>query len=165
MLHENSSLNHKIENWIYVDAAARLAAAGFVAGDVGKLAYQIDERSYWRLLVTTPTWEYVGGGAPKSVAIPAGATANVDWTLAPTRFERLLTANTTLTHTNLVDDKVLIIPIRQDPASVYTLDWVGVDEWLTSGGTAPAPPALSKVVMFTFVRIGAKTYGSVAIQT
>lgn len=102
---------------------------------------------------------------PVSVVIPAGATANVDWTLAPTRVERLLAANSTFTHTNLVDGKVIIIPIKQDASTPYTLDWVGVDEWQTAGGVAPDSPALSKIVLFTFVKCGSKIYGNAARQT
>ena len=56
MLHRNATLNHKIENYTYATAAARVAATGFVTGDLGKIAYQTDDGSYWRLTATTPTW-------------------------------------------------------------------------------------------------------------
>jgi type II secretory pathway pseudopilin PulG len=42
--------------WTYADAAARTSASGFVASDVGQLAYQSDSQSYWRLIATTPSW-------------------------------------------------------------------------------------------------------------
>jgi len=57
MFHSASTYNHILENWTYANAAARTGATGFVAGDVGKIAYQTDEGSYWRLTATTPTWQ------------------------------------------------------------------------------------------------------------
>lgn len=47
--------------WTYADAAARTGAGGFVSGDVGKLALQLDDNSLWLLTATTPTWVQVGG--------------------------------------------------------------------------------------------------------
>jgi prepilin-type N-terminal cleavage/methylation domain-containing protein len=43
-------------NWTYANAAARTGATGFVAGDIGEIAYQSDNGTYWRLTATTPTW-------------------------------------------------------------------------------------------------------------
>jgi Tfp pilus assembly protein PilV len=42
--------------WTYADAAARTGATGFVASDVGQLAYQKDTKIYYRLQTTAPTW-------------------------------------------------------------------------------------------------------------
>jgi len=42
--------------WVYANAAARTAATGFVAADVGKMAYQADTQAYYALTATTPTW-------------------------------------------------------------------------------------------------------------
>lgn len=55
-LHSAQTANHIIESWTYADAAARTGASGFVAGDVGKIAYQTDTATYWRLTAVTPTW-------------------------------------------------------------------------------------------------------------
>lgn len=52
---------HLAYNWSYADAAARTAATGFVAGDVGKIARQVDTNTLWMLTATTPTWVQVGG--------------------------------------------------------------------------------------------------------
>jgi hypothetical protein len=77
MLHRNSTLNHKIENWTYADAAARTAATGFVASDVGKLAFQIDNSSYWRLMDESPiTWAQAMAG-PAGADGADGATGSV----------------------------------------------------------------------------------------
>ena len=58
MLHSNIPLNdrHAPHNYEYADATAREAAVGFVNGDIGKLALQLDDYSYWVLSATTPAW-------------------------------------------------------------------------------------------------------------
>jgi Tfp pilus assembly protein PilV len=42
--------------WTYANAAARTGATGFVASDIGQLAYESLSQTYWRLTATTPTW-------------------------------------------------------------------------------------------------------------
>lgn len=45
-------------NWSYADSTARLAASGFVAAEVGKLARQLDDNSLWMLTDESPvTWQ------------------------------------------------------------------------------------------------------------
>ena len=60
MRHQDLTLNHRLESWVYANAAARLAATGFVAGDLARIAYQTDTGQYWRLTATTPTWALIG---------------------------------------------------------------------------------------------------------
>ncbi len=87
--HSKQSLGalHIAENWVYSTATARNSASGFLAGDIGKLAYQSDEGSYWRLLSTTPTWGLVGTSqqSPTLIqnwyfitALTGGASVNLD---------------------------------------------------------------------------------------
>jgi hypothetical protein len=45
--------------WVYANAAARTAATGFAAADVGKVAYQTDTQTYYALTATTPAWTSV----------------------------------------------------------------------------------------------------------
>lgn len=48
---------HAPHNWEYADATARLAATGFVASEVGSVALQLDNNSYWTLTDHSPiTW-------------------------------------------------------------------------------------------------------------
>jgi Tfp pilus assembly protein PilV len=49
--------------WTYANAAARTAATGFVAADVGQLAFQSDQQTFWRLQSAAPTWaqDFSGG--------------------------------------------------------------------------------------------------------
>jgi hypothetical protein len=54
---------HVAHQWEYADSTARLAATGFVAADVGKLAVQLDDYSFYVLSDDSPiTWVGVGGG-------------------------------------------------------------------------------------------------------
>ena len=61
MLHKNVGLGdrHAAHNWEYADATARTSATGFVSGDIGKIAWQLDNDSFWVLKATTPTWAEV----------------------------------------------------------------------------------------------------------
>jgi hypothetical protein len=68
MRHQDLTLNHRLESWVYANAAARTGATGFVAGDVGRISYQSDTGDYWRLTATTPTWA-------KLHVVPIGGTA------------------------------------------------------------------------------------------
>jgi hypothetical protein len=160
-LHSALTKVHRLENWVYANAAARLAATGLVSGDVGKVAYQTDTASYWRLTATTPTWVPISGYPPSGV-IAAGTTANIDWKLECTTFdERLLSANSTFTHVDPVDGKVIIIPIRNTVGN-FTVTWVGVDNWQGTGGGAPVQTVGDEVDVYTFVCIDDVVYGSVA---
>lgn len=54
---------HVPHNWAYADRAAREAATGFVAADVGKLARQEDDDSIWLLTAPLPVvWARVDAG-------------------------------------------------------------------------------------------------------
>lgn len=59
VLHSTLTANHIPYAFTYANAAARLAATGFVSGDVGKLALETDG-SLWMLMATTPVWGFVG---------------------------------------------------------------------------------------------------------
>jgi len=57
MRHQDLTLNHRLETWVYANAAARMSATGFVSGDIGRIAFQTDTGQYWRLTATAPTWQ------------------------------------------------------------------------------------------------------------
>jgi prepilin-type N-terminal cleavage/methylation domain-containing protein len=42
--------------WTYTDAAARTSATGFISSDIGQLAFQSSDLTYWRLQTTAPSW-------------------------------------------------------------------------------------------------------------
>jgi hypothetical protein len=61
--HSNATTVHRPYTWEYDDATEREASTGFVAGDVGRLARQLDDNSLWMLTDDDPeTWVQVGGG-------------------------------------------------------------------------------------------------------
>ena len=47
---------HTIITYVYSDASARNTASGFLSTDIGKIALQTDNGSYWILVDITPTW-------------------------------------------------------------------------------------------------------------
>ena len=62
--------------WEYADATARLAASGFIANDVKKLALQLSDNTFWVLLTHSPaTWTAMGG-IPQSVSDHIASTSN-----------------------------------------------------------------------------------------
>lgn len=64
---------HRLANWEYATAVARLAATGFTADDIGKIAKQIDNNTFWELTAVTPAWLQVGGGSNIQVDITIGS--------------------------------------------------------------------------------------------
>jgi len=64
--------NHIAHAYEYASAAARTGASGFVAADVGKIARQTDNETFWILTATTPTWVQIDSGG--SVSGPGSST-------------------------------------------------------------------------------------------
>lgn len=64
-LHSQAPLGarHPVFNWTYATEDARMSASGLVAADIGKIAKQTDDGSYWELTAVTPAWRQVGGSA------------------------------------------------------------------------------------------------------
>ena len=42
MRHQDLTINHRLESWVFANASARLAPGDYVIGDVGRIAYQSD---------------------------------------------------------------------------------------------------------------------------
>src|SRR5690606_25629510 len=63
--HSNLGLGdiHRFANWEYATASARMAATGFTADDIGKIAKQTDNNTFWELTAVTPAWSQIGGGS------------------------------------------------------------------------------------------------------
>lgn len=60
MLHKKAILGeiHKVHNWEYSNSTTRLATTGFVAEDIGKIAWQKDNDSFWFLKSNSPVvWQ------------------------------------------------------------------------------------------------------------
>jgi hypothetical protein len=62
--HKDTSIvnSHFSHRWEYANEAARTGATGFVSAEVGLLARQLDDNSFWVLTAITPTWVVLGGG-------------------------------------------------------------------------------------------------------
>lgn len=94
-----------------------------------------------------------------SSTIPAGTSVNLDWATLTTGKRRTLTGNTTFTHINMVDGKVIIVPVL-NTGSNYTVAWVGVDYWQTAGGTAPVQSIGAVLDVYTFFHDGTYVIGT-----
>ncbi|HEX8218653.1 MAG TPA: hypothetical protein VF914_05505 [Chloroflexia bacterium] len=74
----------------YATQALRLAATGFVAADVGKIALVVADGSLWMLTATTPTWQMLGSRVKISdTLVGVGGVANVNITGIPAAFRNL----------------------------------------------------------------------------
>lgn len=67
---------HIIHNYEYADETARLAATGFVSADIGKVARQLDNNSWFILTATTPTWAAITGTLPSGGSFLGSFDAN-----------------------------------------------------------------------------------------
>lgn len=118
MFHKNAVITdiHMAHNWEYANAAARLAATGFVAGDLKKLALQLDNSSLWLLTAATPTWVEIGA-ANKSNTVagwaadnPVLATGVIGYETDTTKFKigDGTTAWNTLSHWRYVPEHITV---------------------------------------------------------
>jgi hypothetical protein len=65
--------------WDYADAAARLAATGFTLADVGRVACQLDDNSFWELTaIAPPAWTLLGSGVVIFDHVAVGLVAKGD---------------------------------------------------------------------------------------
>ncbi len=74
-----SGLNIAVPNrWTFADATARnnsidpLTFATYSVNDIGKLAFQLSDSTFWRLADATPTWTGIGGGTGTVTSISTG---------------------------------------------------------------------------------------------
>jgi hypothetical protein len=88
-LHANSAGDnvHTPFSFVYADSTARLAATGFVAGDVTKVALQLSDATAWVLTDDSPiTWSQIGGStytdeqAQDAIGAMIADTDTVDFT-------------------------------------------------------------------------------------
>lgn len=84
MRHQDLTINHRLESWVFANAAARNAVGSYVAADVGRIAYQTDTGEYWRLISVTPTWKRLNGvyaayqsPQPPPILTPTASTTGV----------------------------------------------------------------------------------------
>lgn len=109
---------HAPHNWEYANQAAREAASGFAAGDVGKLARQTDNNSFWMLTNHSPAaWAWAGGNL--STLAPLASPALTGTPTAPTAAGG---TNTTQIATTAFVAAAIAALINSAPGALDTLD-------------------------------------------
>lgn len=87
--HQYLKNNHPIERFTFDDAAARDAGTGqtwpngedytIIEDDIGQVAFQVDDGTYWRLTGVGPlTWLQITGTGSAGIALDATDTATGD---------------------------------------------------------------------------------------
>ena len=121
---------HIIHQFEYADAAARTGATGLVAADIGKVAKQTDDLSWWVLSETTPVWK------PLTEMILSGQLDIIDqvfnWNDAsPVDFGTLVNGdeivNTEVEITTVFDDAAALVAIGQVTNPSNILDTARID--------------------------------------
>lgn len=77
MKHQDLTLNHRLESWVFTNTAARIAPGSYSTQDLGRVGFQSDTGQYWRLLSTTPTWQLIGPLVPLGAAFANVQTAQL----------------------------------------------------------------------------------------
>lgn len=70
-LHSGQTSNHRLESYVFADAASRSAGTGYTitADDIGRVGYQQDTETYYRLVGVSPlAWIPIGGGGSQAPA-------------------------------------------------------------------------------------------------
>jgi hypothetical protein len=87
--HSQQTSNHRIESWVFPNESVRTGVGGFASTDVGRIAFQQDMSTYWRLdevsSVGDPTWVQVagsgggggGGGSPSTRSTVTATTGSL----------------------------------------------------------------------------------------
>lgn len=77
MRHQDLTINHILESWVFANAAARTAPGSYVPGDVGRVGFQTDTGQYFRLTSTLPGWELIAPSSPTGTGFAHLQTAQV----------------------------------------------------------------------------------------
>lgn len=107
-LRPNNGGIHVIHAYEYANAAARTGATGFVSDDLGKVAWQQDDDTFWVLTAVTPTWSELtggggGGGEANTAANVGGGAGSFRDKTGVTLNMRSLTGTARLTVTENTD--------------------------------------------------------------
>ena len=81
-LHSKLTKIHVAENWSFANLAARQAIGTYATADIGKIGYQQDNNTYWRLVnvtspggTATPTWKPLNS---ITIEVGIGLTSTAD---------------------------------------------------------------------------------------
>jgi hypothetical protein len=160
MRHQDATINHRLESWVFANAAARNAAGSYVAADVGRIGYQTDTGDYWRLLSATPTWKRLNGAyaavqtaqySPAAITSVTGVMAGMGAVITPTVSGKILvTIAGTLSNT-AAHGTTAQMRWGTGSAPAYGAAPIGTPVGAMAGGNDPdawsAPFSLSAVVL------------------
>ena len=147
MRHQDTTINHRLESWIFANAAARNAAGSYVASDVGRIAFTTDSSDYWRLTSVTPTWKKLSGIFasfqtsqpplnPVSTTSATGVHAGLGVVVTPTVTGKVL-VNISGTMVNAIANKFPAVALRWGTGTP------------PANGAAPAGTALGSLQFLT----------------
>jgi hypothetical protein len=103
--HQDLTINHRLESWVYANTAARIATGTYAAGDIGRIAYQSDTAQYWRLTAVT-------GTSPTATPTWANVEAMTTATFQTVEFGLAGTTSTTGVMYGLGANGAVITPVR-----------------------------------------------------
>ena len=118
---------HQPFSYEYADSTARLAATGFDAADVGKLARQLDDNSAWLLTAPTPTWQAFGSGGgvtgvKSGILIPGAFSGNPKQATVTFGTPYPDTNYVVLVSYEAINDKSFALRVENKTASGFTVD-------------------------------------------
>lgn len=123
--HSDLTAIHVPYNWEYADTTAREAATGFSAGDVGKLARQLDDNTLWMLVDDSPeTWVQVGADVGGGVVVQRVNTQ----TGASATGTTLIPLDDTIPQNTEGNEYMTLAITPTDAANILDIEvvWVGV---------------------------------------
>jgi hypothetical protein len=107
----------------------------------------------------TPTWRTLGVAdfTPATASISA---SDIDWSQSNAFGPKTITGDTTFTFSNVRSGQTIVVCTTQDGSGGHNITWPAVS-W--SGGSQPPPTTTAgKTDVWTFIKVGTITYGSVA---
>jgi hypothetical protein len=106
----------------------------------------------------TPTWRTLGV-ADFTPATASVSASDIDWSQSNAFGPKTITGDTTFTFSNVRSGQTIVVCTTQDGSGGHNITWPTVS-W--SGGTQPPPTTTAgKTDVWTFINVGAVTYGSV----
>lgn len=138
---------HRVANWEYADATARLAATGFLPSDLGKWAKQINDGSYWELTDDSPivwarrtsvAFELIIAVSDETTALAAGV-AKVTFRMPRSVTLSGVRASLTVAQSS---GSILTVDINKDGTTILSTK-ITIDNNEKTSATAVAPPLIS----------------------
>jgi prepilin-type N-terminal cleavage/methylation domain-containing protein len=109
--------------WTYTDAGSRTSASGFVNTDIGQLAYQSDDKTFWRLQSTAPTWTQDLTGGMIVTGTMTVIVTDISTTAMPNTYQAVFTLTYKyLNHDGLSHNGITLPPYSLSMSAIRTSD-------------------------------------------